>query len=66
MSWQSVWMNDTCGMAILAMHEHEQGSLVLHPHAITRDLTLAEVSPSPFREHWLKEGCEEFRPLERI
>jgi hypothetical protein len=46
------------------MHEQEQGSLVLHPHAITRDLTLAEVSTSPFREHWLKEGWELFHPLE--
>ncbi|MDT8340372.1 MAG: hypothetical protein RQ751_02580 [Longimicrobiales bacterium] len=49
-----------------SMHEQEQGSLTLHPHAITRDLTLEEVSQSPFREHWLKEGVESFSPLETL
>ncbi|HSG46302.1 MAG TPA: hypothetical protein VLA43_00680 [Longimicrobiales bacterium] len=49
-----------------SMHEQEQGSLSLHPHAITRDLTLGEVSASPFREHWLKEGFELFSPLETL
>lgn len=46
------------------MHEQERGSLTLYPHPITRDLTLEEVSGSPFREHWLKEGYELFHPLE--
>jgi hypothetical protein len=49
-----------------SVHEKELGRLTLHPHAITRHLSLDGVSASPFREHWLKEGCEEFRPLERI
>ena len=47
-------------------HEAELGRLTLHPHAITRHLSVEDVSTSPFREHWLKEGCEEFKPLERI
>ncbi len=48
------------------MHEHESGSLALSPHAITQDLTLSEVSTSPFREHWLKEGSHTFHPLEAL
>ncbi len=48
------------------MHEKEAGSLTLHPHAITRHLRLEEVSPRPFREHWLKEGFELFHPLEAL
>ncbi|MEJ2541997.1 MAG: hypothetical protein P8188_18860 [Gemmatimonadota bacterium] len=46
------------------MHEQERGSLQLCPSEITRDLTLSEVSTHPFREHWLKEGCYQFHPLE--
>lgn len=49
-----------------SMHEHESGRLELFPHALTRDLTLEEVSSSPFREHWLKEGCETFSPLQTL
>ena len=49
-----------------SMHEHESGNLTLHPHAITKDLTLEEVSQSPFREHWLKEGQETFSPPETL
>lgn len=47
-----------------SMHEQEQGHLVLHPHPITRDLTLEDVSSAPFREHWLKEGFEKFSPIQ--
>lgn len=49
-----------------SMHEQEAGHLVLHPHAITRQLTLEEVSQAPFREHWLKEGQEIFSPPEAL
>lgn len=48
------------------MHEQEAGRLELFPHAITRDLNLPEVSPYPFREHWLKEGYELFHPVEAL
>jgi hypothetical protein len=49
-----------------SMHEQERGELTLFPHALNRHLTLAEVSASPFREHWLKEGFEQFFAVERI
>ena len=49
-----------------SMHERESGHLTLHPHEITRDLTLDEVSQSPFREHWLKEGQETIGPPETL
>jgi hypothetical protein len=38
--------------------------MTLHPHPMTRLLTLDEVSPYPFREHWLKEGFEVIHPAE--
>lgn len=49
-----------------SMHEQEQGHLILHSHPITEQITLGEVSVSPFREHWLKEGCEVFSALQTI
>ncbi|HZD06501.1 MAG TPA: hypothetical protein VE173_16430, partial [Longimicrobiales bacterium] len=46
------------------VHEQERGRMILHRHPMTRLLTLSDVSPYPFREHWLKEGFEVFRPVE--
>jgi hypothetical protein len=46
------------------VHELERGRMVLYQHPMTQALTLEEVSPYPFREHWLKEGTEVFHPLE--
>jgi hypothetical protein len=48
------------------MHEQERGRLTLFPHPMTEGLTLDEVSPYPFREHWLKEGFELFHPVEAL
>jgi hypothetical protein len=48
------------------MHEQERGQVVLYPHPMTAALTLDEVSPYPFREHWLKEGFELFHPVEAL
>lgn len=48
------------------MHEKESGHMVLHRHPVTSALTLDDVSPYPFREHWLKEGYEVFHPAESI
>jgi hypothetical protein len=47
-----------------SVHEQERGRMTLHPHPMTRLLTLDEVSPYPFREHWLKEGFEVIHPAE--
>jgi len=48
------------------VHENERGRMVLHRHPMTTALTLEEISPYPFREHWLKEGVELFHPLESL
>jgi hypothetical protein len=48
------------------MHEQERGRMQLFTHAMTSALTLDEVSPYPFREHWLKEGFELFHPVETL
>lgn len=45
------------------VHENERGSLVLFPHAMTAALLRSELSPYPFREHWLKNGTEVFHSL---
>jgi hypothetical protein len=47
-------------------HEEEAGELVLHPHALTRGLTLEEVSSYPFREEWYRAGVQTFEELESI
>ena len=48
------------------VHEHERGQAILHHHPMTDLLNLEEISPYPFREHWLKEGTEVFHPLEQL
>jgi hypothetical protein len=48
------------------MHEQERGRMTLFRHPMTAALTLDEVSPYPFREHWLKEGFELFHPIEAL
>jgi len=48
------------------VHENERGRMTLHHHPMTTALTLEEISPYPFREHWLKEGVELFHPLETL
>ena len=40
--------------------------MTLHHHPMTTALTMEEISPYPFREHWLKEGVELFHPLETL
>ena len=49
-----------------SMHEQERGRITLYPHLMTAALTLGDVSPYPFREHWLKEGLELFHPVEAL
>lgn len=48
------------------MHEREEGSMTLFEHPMTDSLTLDEVAQYPFREHWLKEGCEIVHPVEAL
>ena len=44
-------------------HEEEAGSLVLHDSAFNRDIVLSEVYETPFRELWMRKGCQLFDPL---
>jgi hypothetical protein len=46
------------------VHENELGEMKLFPHAMTAEHFLGEVSGSPFREHWFKNGTEVFHELE--
>lgn len=48
------------------VHEQERGSMTIHRHPMTDRLNLGELSRQPFREHWLKEGCELFHPVESL
>jgi hypothetical protein len=46
------------------VHENERGTMILYPHELAPALLGREVSPYPFREHWLKNGTEVFYSLE--
>lgn len=48
------------------VHENERGRMTLHRHPMTTALTLDEITPYPFREHWLKDGFELFHPIETL
>jgi hypothetical protein len=44
-------------------HEEETGSIKLHDHPFNRDLVIADVYETPFRELWMREGMQTFDPL---
>jgi len=47
-------------------HEEERGSLVLHPHLFTRAIERDEVTTTPFREQWMRDGVEIIHPLQSL
>jgi hypothetical protein len=47
-------------------HEQEAGRIVFHDSAFNEDLAISEVSETPFREIWMRRGCELFDPLVRL
>lgn len=47
-------------------HEEEAGSIVLHDCAFNRDIVISEVYERPFREMWMRDGCQLFDPLARL
>ncbi len=47
-------------------HEEEAGRVVLHECGFNRDLVLSEVYETPFREMWMRDGCQLFDPLLRL
>jgi len=46
--------------------EEERGALTVHDHPFTVALDRGEVTTTPFREMWLKDGLQTFHPLQRI
>jgi hypothetical protein len=47
-------------------NEEERGCLRLSPHAFTSGLDLDEITTTPFREQWMKDGVESIHPLQRL
>lgn len=47
-------------------HEEEAGQLLLHEHAMTERLEIAEIEVVPFRELWMKDGMQTFEELETL
>jgi hypothetical protein len=47
-------------------HEDERGSLTLHSHAFTGALDPEEVTSTPFREQWMRDGVESIHPLQTL
>ncbi len=44
-------------------HEEEAGSVVLHDNPFNTDVVISEVYERPFRELWMRNGCQLFDPL---
>ena len=47
-------------------HEEEAGKIVLHENAFNKDIQISEVFETPFRELWMRNGCQLFDPLAQI
>jgi hypothetical protein len=44
-------------------HEEESGAIVLADHVFNKDILITEVYEKPFRETWMRRGCQLFDPL---
>ena len=47
-------------------HEEEAGRIVLHDSAFNKDIQVSEVYETPFRELWMRNGCQLFDPLAKL
>jgi hypothetical protein len=47
-------------------HEEEAGHLTLHDNAFNKDIVVSEVYERPFREIWMRNGCQLFDPLRKL
>jgi len=47
-------------------HEDEKGRIALHDNAFNKDIVLSEVYETPFRELWMRRGCQLFDPLAKL
>ncbi|MBI5709958.1 MAG: acetoacetate decarboxylase family protein [Candidatus Eisenbacteria bacterium] len=80
LAWQPVehryqtWSQDGAGLYLsnLMMRgafmesEEERGSLRLHPHAFAAGIELGEITDTPFREQWMRDGVESIHPLQPL
>ena len=47
-------------------HEEETGKIVLHDNPFNQDVVISEVYDVPFRELWMRNGCQLFDPLVKL
>jgi hypothetical protein len=47
-------------------HEEESGRVVLQDNAFNKDIVISEVYETPFRELWMRRGCQLFDPLAKL
>jgi hypothetical protein len=47
-------------------HEEETGRIALHDNPFNADIVLSEVYETPFRELWMRRGCQRFDPLVQL
>jgi hypothetical protein len=47
-------------------HEEERGNLTLHPHTFNAALEVSEITATPFREQWMRDGVESIHPLQTL
>jgi len=47
-------------------HEEETGKIVLHDNPFNQDVVVSEVYDTPFRELWMRNGCQLFDPLVKL
>jgi hypothetical protein len=47
-------------------HEEERGSLILHPHPFATAIDPDQVTTTPFREQWMRDGVETIHPLQTL
>ena len=47
-------------------HEDEKGRIALHDNAFNKDVVISEVYETPFRELWMRRGCQLFDPLAQL
>ena len=54
----------SCSRATRASTRRRAGSLVLHDNVFNKDIVRSEVYEKPFRELWMRSGCQLFDPLD--
>jgi hypothetical protein len=47
-------------------HEEEKGRIVLLDNTFNKDIVISEVYETPFREMWMRNGCQLFDPLAKL